>query len=156
MRANATPSPDSLVELLNNARTELLGATEGLDDDQLRRRDTDGWSVRDILAHVAMWDEMELLEIRRCVRGGASVFEHRFDEALIHQWNSIQFELRSQLPLAQVRADLDFARDELIHFVGSLAARRVPGFVSTACAVQAKHDRDHAGHIRAWREREGI
>lgn len=149
-------STERLISLLGQARLELLRAAEHLTDAQLERRDIDTWSVKDILAHVAMWDELELLEMRRSVRGGVSIFEHRFDRSLIDRWNEIQLSLRKDIPLVQVREDLELAREEIIKFLGSLRASSLTPFISTACAVQAQHDRDHAAQVREWREREGI
>ncbi len=145
-----------MISALDAARRELLDAVEGLTDELLEREHADGWSAKDILAHVAMWDEMEFLEMRRSARGGVSIFEHRFDRSLIDRWNDIQFRLRGPLPLAQVREDMRAAREDIAQFLVSLPAGPAPPFVSAACAVQTKHDLDHAAQIRAWREREGI
>ena len=143
------------ISSLDAARRQLRGAVDGLSNEALQRKGTNAWSVKDILAHVAMWDEMELLEMRRSARGGVSIFDHRFDRSLIDRWNDVQFRLRGPLPLDQVRDDLRAAREDIVRFLGSLA-QDSPAFISTACSVQAKHDIDHAAQIRAWRDAEGI
>ena len=156
MGVKASKTTESLISMLGAARRAFLGAMEGLTDEQFERRVGDHWSVRDILAHVAMWDEMELIEMHRSVRGSVSIFEHRFDRSLIDRWNEVQLSFRKDLPLTQVREDLRLAREDIIQFLGSLPEDSLTPFISTACAVQAKHDRDHAAQVREWRARESI
>ncbi len=152
-----SPTRTSLLALLDNARQELLTSFQGLAEEQMETPALDGWSVKDMLAHVAMWDEMELPDMRRAARGRARVLD-ALDDAyqLVDRWNDIQFALRKTLPLEQVLAELDEARHEIMRFLASVAEEHLTsGFVPAACAIQADHDREHAGHIRAWREKQG-
>ncbi len=144
--------------LLEDAREEILASFEGLTDEQMEMPLADGWSVKDILAHVAMWDEMELPDMRRAARGRARVLD-ALDDAyqLVDRWNDIQFALRKTLPLEQVLGELDEARHEIVQLLASVAEEHLTGgFIPAACAIQAKHDRDHAAQIREWRQRQEV
>lgn len=137
---------------LEDARKELVASFQTLPSRDFMKPLPGGWSVKDTLAHVAMWDEMELLELRRVARGHRSAFEGSFDYSLIDRWNEVQFALRKRFSLKQVMDDLREARRELIAFLDSIDDRHLTApFIRTACGVQAQHDRDHAEQIRAWR-----
>ena len=48
-------------------------SVQGLSDKQTEARRPDGWSVKHILAHVAMWEEVALSDMRRAVKPGGRV-----------------------------------------------------------------------------------
>ena len=148
----------SLCALLDDARRELLASFHGLADEQMELPLPDGWSVKDILAHVAMWDEMELPDMRRAARGSVRVLDGLDeDESLVDRWNEVQFRLRRRLPVKQVLTELSGERASIIEFLQSVPEECLTsGFIPTACAVQARHDRDHAQQIREWRQTQGI
>ncbi len=148
----------SLCALLQDARQQLLASFRGLTDDEMQTALPGSWSVKDILAHVTMWDEMELPDMRRAARGRARVLD-ALDDAyhLVDRWNDIQFALRKTLPLEQVLGELDEARHEIVQLLASVAEEHLTsGFMPAACAIQARHDRDHADQISDWRQTQGI
>lgn len=117
---------------------------------------SDGWSVKDILAHVAMWDEMELSDMRRAARGDQPAFES-FDYPFIDQWNHIQLVLRSRFPAKQVLAELTESRQAIMDFLSSLPDELLAtGYIPMACMHSIHHDQRHAEQIRDWRQREGV
>jgi hypothetical protein len=116
----------------------------------------DGWSVKDILAHVAMWGEMELLDMRRAARGHKPVLES-FGNSYIDQWNHIQFLLRKGFGLEQVLAELGQTRRAILEFLDSIEDERLStGYIPMACMHSISHDRRHAAQIRDWRQKEGV
>ena len=158
MTARPSTTRASLCALLEDARHELLAAFDGLPDEQMEVPLPDGWSVKDILAHVAMWDEMELPDMRRAARGSARVLDGLDeDETLVDLWNEVQFRLRRRLPVKQVLMELEEARASVIEFLEAVAEERLTsGFVPAACVIQSRHDRQHAAQIRDWRQTQGI
>ncbi len=103
------------------------------------------WSVKDILAHLASWEEQILPDLRR-VREGRQPALAAFNEADVDQWNALLVGLRRAFPLSQVRQKLAHYRSAIIEALDSL-----PHF-----AICAGHDRRHAEHIRHWRQQEGV
>src|SRR3990172_10155634 len=101
---------DELLLELNTARARLMSAIAGLREEQMSRRDIDGWFVKDHLTHLTLWHEMRFFEISRIARGGRAGFPVT-DEAGVEHINQQFVANRRSLPLAQVLADLDFARE---------------------------------------------
>lgn len=146
----------SIYTLLDDARQELMASLEGLTEEQMAAPLDGGWSVKDILAHVAMWDEMELLDMRRIARGDRPVLDS-FDHPIIDEWNRVQFVLRKDFSLKQVLSELLETRQAIADFLGSVRDEQLlTGYIPMAFAHSARHDQRHAAQIRDWREREGI
>ncbi len=151
-----TATRATLVALLDEARRELMTSVQGLSEGQMETPGPDGWSVKDILAHVAMWEETALADMRRAVRGDTTAldaWDHSFDD----QWNHMHMVLRKSFPLQQVLRELAETRRATIEILGSLQdVQMTGGFMPSTCAIHAKHDRDHAEQIRVRRQQDRI
>jgi hypothetical protein len=146
----------SIYTLLNDARQELMTSIERLSQEQMDTPLPDGWSGKDILAHVAMCDEMELPDMRRVARGDKPVLDS-FDHPIIDEWNRVQFVLRKGFSLKQVLSELLETRQAIMDFLGSVRDEHLlTGYIPMACIHSARHDQRHATQIRDWREKEGI
>ena len=60
-----TEDRDALLQHYRQSREELLSAIDGLSDAQLTDPSLDGWSVKDHLAHLALWDDVRASEVVR-------------------------------------------------------------------------------------------
>lgn len=49
---------DALLKHYEQMREELLSAIHGLSDGLMTEPSLDGWSVKDHLAHLALWDDI--------------------------------------------------------------------------------------------------
>jgi hypothetical protein len=156
MATRSSATRTSISALLDDARRELMTSIQGLTEEQLEAPLPDGWSVKDILAHVAMWEEIALLDVRRAARGDKTAlgaWDHSFND----QWNNIHFALRKSFPLGQVLTELSEARQGMMEVLGSVEEQRLAGgFIPDTCAIHAKHDREHAKQIRDWRQQKGV
>ncbi len=143
---------------LAEARRELLAAIEGLSDDQLSRASCLGdWAAKDILSHIASWEEACARDFRRIAAGDAPGLA-AFKEERVNEYNAALMAFRLHLPAAQARREFETARAEILEAVeglpdGEFAEGRFARLITN---VQAGHDRDHASHIREWRRREGL
>jgi len=147
---------DQLLLELDTARAHVKDAIAGLTEDQASRPDLDGWSVKDHLTHLTLWHEMRFFEISRIVRGGRAGFPVT-DEAGVEHINQQFVANRRSLPLAQVLADLDFAREMVRQAFSSCPEDRLDERLYEEIGINgAAHDTDHAEMITAWRQREGI
>ena len=59
-----------LLQEMEAARSRVMEAVRGLDDEQVSRPEIDGWSVKDQLIHLTICDEIRFHEIGRVSRGG--------------------------------------------------------------------------------------
>ena len=156
MTAPPTATRVRLSALLTEARDDLLASFQGLTDEQMDSALREGWSVKDILAHLAMWEEIALLDMCRVARGDRAALD-AWDHSFNNEWNHIQFALRKGFPLPQVITELAEVRRGTIELVGSVPEERlVGGFIPSTCAIHARHDREHAEQIREWRQKENI
>ena len=60
---------DALLAHFHQMRAALLAAIEGLNDAQMVEPSLDGWSVKDHLAHLALWDDLRASEVERISAG---------------------------------------------------------------------------------------
>ena len=141
---------------LDTARARLTDAIDGLTEEPISRPDVDGWSVKDHLTHLTLWHEMRFFEISRIARGGRAGFPAT-DEAGVERINGQFVANRRSLPLAQVLADLDFAREMVRQALASCPEDRLDERFYEEIGINgAAHDIDHAEMITAWRQKEGI
>jgi hypothetical protein len=154
MRAATTR--DQLLLEMDAARDRVSEAIAGLTEDQMSRSDIDGWSVKDHLTHLTLWHELRFFELSRIARGGSAAFPVT-DEAGVEQINNQFAANRRPLPLAQVLADLDFAREMVRQAVASTPEDRLDlRFYEELGPNGAGHETAHAVMITAWRQKEGI
>jgi hypothetical protein len=146
-----------LVSQLDAAADRASTAIEGLTDEQASRAASDGWSVKDQLTHMTFWHEMRFFEISRIARGGRAGFPATDEKGVEHINGQIAAN-RSRLPLAQVVADLNFAREMVKQAVLACPEGRLDQRLYEEIGIQggAAHEIEHAGLIEAWRQKEGI
>jgi hypothetical protein len=65
---------DALLQHYRQMRRELLAAIDGLTDALLTEPSLDGWSVKDHLAHLALWDDLRASEVVRISAGHDSAW----------------------------------------------------------------------------------
>ena len=149
---------EELLAELGEARRELLSSVEGLSKAQMTCPLAGGaWSAKDVLAHIASWDEMRCFEIARVARGDAPLYAGLHEEDFV-AWNDLLIAPRRDLPLDQALQELHYARDRVLEMIASVPDDRLaevaPGRVRIRRA--AAHDREHVAQIRDWRRRERL
>jgi uncharacterized damage-inducible protein DinB/predicted RNase H-like HicB family nuclease len=145
-------------------RAGLLEQLIGLDERVLTEVSAlDGWTVKDMLAHIAAWDRWEERTMKCMVAGEVPDFTavQDFDAsnaAFVAEWHD--------RTLAEVLAELQAARADWVAWLESLSEveffrrRSYAGwdwsFSVVPLQVQWQHDAEHAAQIAAWRESEGL
>jgi hypothetical protein len=115
------------------------------------------WSVKDLIAHVSVWNEVVALDARRIGRGHVPCLA-AFREADVDEWNAFLMRPRRLFPPAQVLHEFRDCYEMLVEALEALPEGMFePGqMVPNVLAVTVHHYGDHAGHIRDWRQNEGI
>lgn len=146
-----------LISELDHAADRVVAAIAGLTDEQASRPAEDGWSVKDQLTHMTFWHEMRFFEISRIARGGRAGFPAT-DEKGVEHINEQMAANRRPLPLVQVVADLEFAREMVKQAVLSAPEDRLDTSLYEEIGIQggAAHEIRHAILIEAWRKQEGL
>jgi uncharacterized damage-inducible protein DinB len=136
-------------------RAELLAAIEGLSEAQLTEESLDGWSVRDHLVHVAVWDEVRSLEIARISDGLVHAWSASMTPAEVDEFNDLTVRLRKRWSGQETVAQLQWARHRVLEAIEAATERAFDESLYGESGLRSEHDLEHAEHIRAWRQRKG-
>ena len=140
---------EGLLAHYGKMRAGLLSAIEGLGEERLVERTLDGWSVKDHLAHVAMWDEMRAGEVERVSAGHGPVWHPGYDR-LYDEMNG----LRKELSLEQVMWELSSSHERLLAAIASASERGLDGSLYAEAGLVSRHEGVHTFWIRRWRSGE--
>ncbi len=131
----------------------LLESFAGLPDDVILQPEVVGyWSIRDVLAHIATWEEESIkmlpliLENKPLPRYGN-----------IHAFNAREQERKRHLSLEQVKAELEDTHRRLTAFLESVPESSLTDrFLRRLRLATVKHYQEHAGQIAVWRQQWGL
>lgn len=140
---------DALIKHYQETRKELLSAIDGLTDEQLSERSLDGWSVKDHLAHVAVWDEVRAQEVERISAGHTTAW--RMSDQQDDRYNEITYDLRENLTPAQVKWELERSRQRLLDAIASASERGLDGSLYGEAGLRSGHEEQHTSWIQRWR-----
>jgi len=148
---------EQILAEMATARDNLIAAVEGLSDEHMTRPVVGEWSAKDLMAHVACWEEVLLPDIQRLARGDAPALA-AFDIKKVDEWNEKLMSLRRHFSLEQARRELEFRREQLLDAVAklpdsALAERQFARNLLKVCVI---HDGEHTQDIRDWRKRQGL
>jgi len=147
-----TEDRDELLRDYRQTREDLLAAIEGLSDELMTEPSLDGWSVKDHLAHLALWDDVRAAEVARISAGHESAWRTgEQDDA----YNALGHELRRGLSLDQVRWELATSRQRLLDAISSASARGLDGSLYGDAGLRSGHEAEHTAWIKRWRSGAG-
>ncbi len=86
---------------------------------------TGDWSVRDILAHVATWEEEALTYLPLILEGGRPP-RYRVTYGGIDAFNALMMERKRSLPLSEVLRQVEAIHRRIIDLVRSPRRSRAP------------------------------
>ncbi len=156
---------DEAITKLRAARKALQDAMSGLTQEDLARPNVvNKWSIKDLIAHLASWDEEELRVIQAFAMQNEPQYSYTIsDRSDFAVWNNEQVELRRSRSLQEVIAEFDAARRDLIQAVEGVTDQVLmrPKMTSwnreytglELLEEQAAHDLEHAADIRGWRRK---
>lgn len=145
---------DALLRHYRESREALLAAIHGLTDAQLTEPSLDGWSVKDHLAHVALWDEVRASEVTRVSAGHDSAW--RMTEEQAEAYNAVGYALRRDLSLGQVRWELATSQARLVDAIAAATPRGLDPSRYGDAALRSDHEAEHTGWIKRWRGERGL
>jgi hypothetical protein len=149
-----TETRDSLLQHYEQVRGELLDSMRGLSDPQMTETTLDGWSIKDNLAHLALWDDLRADEVLRISAGFESAL--KMTEQQDADTSRMAYELRRGLSLAQVLWEMHHSRERVLGAIAAAPARALDAGLYGEAGLRSGHDAVHAGYIRDWRRKFGI
>ncbi len=144
---------ETLIQHYQRMREELLAAIGGLPDAALTAHELDGWSVKDHLAHLALWDDIRASEVERISAGYDSAWP--MDEGQSAIYSEMGYQLRRDLSLAQVRWELETSRRRLLDAIASATSRGLDTSLYGDAALRSTHEAQHTLWLRNWRDGRG-
>jgi uncharacterized damage-inducible protein DinB len=144
------------------ARAELMEAIDALPAERRSEPVVDGWSVEDLVRHLAIWQEAAASALDQMAAGERPVVEG-FTGDNIDEWNDARVEEARGLAWEQSLARLRSAREAFeaaVRHAGETLPpeRLVEGKTAAGLIVGngAEHDREHGEQILAGRREHGI
>ncbi len=145
-----------LLGTIREQHAALEAQLAGLSADEMTRLGvTDGWSVKDHLAHLTWWEQRTI-----GLLGGApdpidslpnmKNEDGKFEDDHV---NAFVREAKSARPLADVRADFDASYAELLALIEMMPDDVLAAKYDWISGDTNDHYDEHARSIRAWRER---
>ena len=143
---------DALLQHYRHTREGLLSAVDGLSDELMTEPSLDGWSVKDHLAHLALWDDVRASEVVRISAGHDSAWRGDQDDA----YNALGYHLRRALSLDQVKWELATSRQRLLDAIASATARGLDASLYGDAGLRSLHEAEHTGWVKRWRGERGV
>lgn len=145
-----------LLQRLDTAWATFKESYAGLSEAELTEPGVTGdWSVKDILAHVSIWEEEALAHLPHIMAGGKPP-RYSVTYGGIDAFNARMVAQRGALPLADVLQQLDDTHQRLIGFVRSMSEDQIARETRARRRLRLdtySHYPIHTKAIREWRER---
>ncbi len=148
-----TEDREALLQHYRRMRAELLAAIAGLGDAVLTEPSLDGWSVKDHLAHLALWDEIRASEVVRISAGHDSAWRMTPDQDAAY--SALGHALRRTLSLDQVRWELATSGQRLLDAIAAATPRGLDASLYGEAGLRSSHEAAHTGWIARWRRERG-
>ena len=142
---------DDLLRHYRAMREELLAAIDGLSGEQLSEPSLDGWSVKDHLGHIALWDELRASEVERISAGHNSVWRMSGEQSEENYFSELGHRLRQGLSITQARWELATTHERLLAAIASATPRGLDGSLYGEAGLRSTHEAEHTGWIKRWR-----
>jgi hypothetical protein len=120
----ATPSREDALATLAEGQAQLERLFGRLTEEQMMRPATIGggdWSAKDLMGHIALWEEIALVTIDAWLKGQRPPIEETFtvgDTDGLNEWNQ---ERKRDWPLERVRADSEATHRRLISAIEDMS-----------------------------------
>ncbi len=155
-----------VLEQIQQARQTLLAAIDGLSDDAMLRPGVVGmWSVKDVLAHLSVWESELITALSQLNR--PKIVPEIVKVEDIDEWNDEQYRENVRRDLDVVLEDFHGVHKHLLKTVEQLDdktlddVRKFPWMEGEPLWYLLAengfwHEKEHADEIRQWREAEGL
>ncbi len=151
-----------LVERLGAVRNDLLRIVRDLPTElRLVPVRDDGWSVKDIVGHIASWEDRLLTLAQMLINREEHKIEWLSDMAGVDAWNRKEYLRKRDWTWEETIRNLALIREELLWNLGWATPEELfelhvaAGETATAAAMIEEvvaHDIEHTGHLLFWLE----
>lgn len=148
----------AIISDLNFGRTKLLRAIDGLSRRELTELPIyDGWTIKDVLAHVIGWDQRVLRTLPLMVQNRAS----EVPSVEVDEFNAESVAAWRNHSLAEVLVEVQSTHRQIVDIIAGLDHKEIDTrrerhgktitIRSYVIDVMTEHEREHAAEIEQWR-----
>ena len=157
-----------LLLALDESRENFLNAIEGLSDEDLETPGVIGdWSIKDILAHLTMWEAELVRLLWQASQGRKPNTEHFSNDLDVDEINAKWYKQSQSRPLQRILDDFHGVRTQTIRRVEAYSdqdlnnPQRYPWLDGAPlwewiAGDSFEHEAEHEVHIRSWCEKRGL
>lgn len=157
---------DEILDALEDGREHFLDALEDLSDEALLEPGViEGWSIKDMLFHLSMW-EAELIKLLWQVAHGEKPSTLHFTQIDVDATNATWLELAKGRPLERILDDFQAVRKQTSRRVEALNDRDLEDpklypwlddrpLWEWIAGDSFEHEAEHAAQVRIWRSNRG-
>ncbi|MEE8390003.1 MAG: DinB family protein [Anaerolineae bacterium] len=150
---------EDMLAKLAESRRYLHRATQDLNEEEMTQVQVEGaWTIKDVLGHIASWEDICLEPLRRYADGDPFKVEVIKDYLILNEELSAR---KQDIPLDAILDELDAIRQELVATASKLSAERWEqrvlfpwgdeGAVAEMLDELYQHELEHARVIQQWR-----
>jgi len=145
------------IAALEATRRETMDAINGIPEDKMTVPSFGTWSVKDVLCHLASWEQLAVADLQRVGRGHIPQLA-TFRPEDVDDWNAWLMRSRNLFPLPQVMFELEDARRQLVDALNALPDNLfATGQMARMLTDGLVHgEQGHTADIRSWRQKEGV
>lgn len=154
---------DEMLRALKQSHSSLLETIDGIPEDAIVTQPvTESWTIKDLLGHMAMWQQVALSFITDYRASGTPQSLGLENDAAVDTYNRRGADLRRDWSLARARAELEDAHRHLLSAVESLSDddlhKALPAPWHSAATLEQliainsyEHDPEHIEQIKRWK-----
>lgn len=145
--------PSEILERIETTYAQLLNELQSLSDEELLTRGVTGkWSGKDVMAHVARWEDTAAEAIELHLRGERIEGNYRDIEA----WNARWAEQDRDVRLDRIKQRFEESHRRLMDLLHRLSAEQWDRYIQAwVNGATWHHYEEHAEWIHEWRTQEG-
>ena len=156
---------EELIQKLRQVRSLLLSTTLGLKDKELTQElITDKWALKDILGHVASWEEEFISVIQKFLKEDTPCYGYLIkEENNWSEWNLTEWDRTKNLSFRQTEEQFLKVHEEFIDVIQDLKEEDLnlkklgswgsESSVEEIILSQIDHELHHCGQIVEWRQK---
>lgn len=155
---SATATKGDVERELVKAWQALASAVDSFSDAELGQPGVvEGWSVKDLLGHIAFWAQRAAHNLQAVAAGRVDDIVTLESEKAVDEWNEREWRKRLDLPLSAVREEWLESFQGVMNALAACPSNRLEEEVKGNTALKSfaldtyEHYREHLAHLAAWR-----
>ena len=141
---------DTARQLLDKARKELMACLGGLTEQDIAVcLVTEKWTVRDVLVHIQVWEEVAVERLQFILDGRASDIRY-LTPAEYDAWNERAQRASEKWSTRDVLERLETSHRHLLKLVETMTDEQLNE--ASVLSRRWSHEREHTAQICRWRE----